>query len=92
MTATGTYINEYDDWYDVFVILNEPNDAPSFDEVDQISEAIKYHVSQVYVSAESLKKALDLYLAQLNLNCLEYGYQIIVKNYEVAKLYDEKRP
>lgn len=85
MTATGTYINEFDDWYDVYVILNEPNDDPTRTEVDRISEVVKYHVAKEYTSVENLKRALELYLSQIGLNCLDFGFQIIVRKYEAIK-------
>ena len=84
MTATGAYINEFDDWYDVYVILNEPNDDPNPNEVDRISEVIKYHAAQVYASAEDLKKALELYLEPIGLNCLDFGFRVVVTHYEAG--------
>lgn len=84
MTATGTYINEFDEWYDIYVILNEPNDDPNPNEVDRISEVVKYHAAQVYASAEDLKKALELYLEQIGLNCLDFGFRVVVTRYKAG--------
>lgn len=85
MTATGTYINEFDDWYDVYVILNEPNDEPKPNEVERISEVVKYHAAQVYASAEDLAKTLELYLEQIGLNCLDFGFHVMVTRYKARE-------
>lgn len=64
MVATGFYINVYDDKKDIFVILNEPNDEPTPEEVTKIEEVVRKDINE---------------LENLDLNCLKFGYQIIEK-------------
>lgn len=64
MVACGYYINVFDDDRDVFVILNEPNDAPTPEEVDVIEKIVDGDMKD---------------LANTDLNCLRYGYQVINK-------------
>lgn len=81
MTATGNYINEFDEWYDVYVILNEANDDPTPAEVDSISEVIKYHASQDYDSNAALENAIMIHLEGMDINCFDYGFHVVVMRY-----------
>ena len=81
MTATGLYINEFDEWYDVYVILNEPNSRPTPSEVNEISEVIKYHVSEAYDSIETLENAIRMHLENMDISCLDYGFHVVALRY-----------
>lgn len=82
MIATGKYINVFDDWYDVLVIINEANREPTIDEVSQIDEVVLYHVNETYDSIATLENAILMYLSMMDIECIDYGVQIIVRKYE----------
>ena len=65
MIATGKYINVFDDWYDVFVIINEANREPTIDEVSQIDEVVLYHVNETYDSIATLENAILMYFLNI---------------------------
>ena len=80
MVTTGYYINVlnpvYVDKYgkeiclpDVYVVLNEPNDEPTPEEVTKIEEAIS-KINPLAMSADG-KKAIE----DLNLNCTRFGFK-----------------
>ena len=84
MVTTGYYVNVFSVnnagitltgneryLYDLYVILNEPNDPPTPEEVTAIGEAIDaIHHSLVKDRAyEAVEK--------LNLNCTKFGFRIV---------------
>lgn len=80
--ATGSYINLYadDGKYDVFIILNEPNDAPTPEEVSIIQNKLDdlFKSNSAYI----MKRKVITRMAELELtdiNCLKYGYQLVFK-------------
>jgi len=85
MTATGMYINEFDDWYDVYVIINEPNREPTMDEIATITQVIKYHTYQVYDSIETLTSAITNYLNDMDIACLDFGFKVVALRYKARK-------
>lgn len=64
MVACGNYINVFDDYKDIYVVLNEPNDSPTPEEVDEIERIVDSDY-------KDLEKA--------ELNCLRYGYHVVDK-------------
>lgn len=84
MITTGTYINLWslaDGTYDVFIMLNEANDKPTPDEVDAIGEAIRPVFEDDSIKNAKKKKAAQKILDNLELNCLEFGGQIVVNQF-----------
>ncbi len=78
MIAVGNYINVYSDDrnndYDVFVILNESNDQPTPEEVGIIEREVK----AIYDSfSPDKRRETQEALDELDLNCLDYGCQVI---------------
>ena len=80
MVTTGYYINVFKPAYvdkygteiclpDVYVVLNEPNDEPTPEEVTKIEEAIN-KINPLAISADG-KKAIE----DLNLNCTKFGFK-----------------
>lgn len=80
MATTGYYINVFNPVYvdkygteiclpDVYVVLNEPNDEPTPEEVTKIEEAI-IKINPLAMSADG-KKAIE----DLNLNCTKFGFK-----------------
>lgn len=78
---TGQYINIYTDRrshnYDVFVILNEVNDAPTDTEVDIIESEIRPILENDAIDTSEKRNMLEKALDDLELNCLEYGYELV---------------
>lgn len=82
MITTGYYINAFkvgnieligaDRYlYDIYIILKEPNDEPTPEEVSKIEEAIdKMDPSTVRTNAAKVIELLDL-------NCTKYGFEVI---------------
>ncbi len=78
MTSVGTYINLWTTQgdYDVFITLNEANDLPTLDEVDEIENKI----GPIFESDEKEKqKVAEDVLNNLELNCLTFGGQVTVR-------------
>ncbi len=78
MTTVGTYVNlwttECD--YDVFITLNEANDPPTPDEVDEIDNKIR----PIFESDEKEKlKVAKNVLDNLGLHCLMFGGEVVIK-------------
>ena len=81
--ATGTYINVYyidrgRCVYDIYVILNEPNDEPSVEEVQAIYDAVTNLLAEKdrkykYVTTEEL----ELAIGKLGLSCTSLGIQVM---------------
>lgn len=85
MVATGNYVNVYDDSYDVFVILNEPNDPPGVDDVDVIEKVVNkvfLEHPEDYKSKGMISSRISEALDKLNFECMKYGYQILIKRYD----------
>ena len=82
MVAVGNYINVFSDDrnndYDVFIILNEPNDQPTPEEVDIIEREVKAIYDSF--SPDKRREAQEV-LDELDLNCLDYGCQVIERRY-----------
>lgn len=81
MVTTGYYINVFKPngvdlfgnehyLYDLYVVLNEPNDPPTPEEVTKIEEAIS-KINPLAMSADGNKAIEDL-----NLNCTRFGFKI----------------
>ena len=85
-TAFGYYVNVYDDWYDVMVIINEANDKPIASEIDMITDIVKFNATQVNDGVLDFENSVRRYLEETDIGCLDWGFQLIVLRYE-----DEKR-
>ena len=83
MIVIGNYVNVYDDWYDVFIILNEPNYEPRPDEIEDISNVVSFCCSEIYSSRFELSHAISEMLDEKQIDCLSFGYQVVVKRYKV---------
>lgn len=81
MVTTGYYINVFKPngvdlfgnehyLYDLYVVLNEPNDEPIPEEVTKIEEAISKINPMAF--AADVKGAIEA----LNLNCTRFGFRI----------------
>lgn len=81
MVTTGYYINAFKPngvdlfgnehyLYDLYVVLNEPNDEPTPEEVTKIEEAIS-EINPMAFAAD-VKGAIEA----LNLNCTRFGFRI----------------
>lgn len=75
--ATGAYVNVYGKGFDVFVILNEPNDAPDVFDVEKIETVVTNVATSKKVDKDSFEEVLSEKLEALELDCLMYGFQII---------------
>lgn len=77
-TAVGNYINvfaEEDGGADIFVLLNEANYPPQYDEVDRISDTIWNLIEEGCFREEDYVAALD----GLDLECLEMGFTVVIR-------------
>ena len=88
--AYGRYINIFfacDDFsYDVFVIINEPNDEPDVDEVETIKEVVHgIALSKKTMSAKAFKEAIVKALNELDINTLKYGCQVLAERSNYRK-------
>lgn len=83
MVTTGYYINVFkvrgvDDagighyFYDMYIILNEPNDLPTPEEVTKIEEA----VDKMDSSDAEIESKVSKVINDLGLNCTKYGFRI----------------
>ena len=78
---TGQYINIYTDRssrnYDVLIILNEANDAPTDTEVDIIESEIRPILENDMIDTSEKRAMSEKALDDLELNCLEYGCELV---------------
>lgn len=75
--ATGTYVNVYGKGFDVFVILNEPNDAPDVFDVEKIETVVTNVATSKKVDKDNFEEVLSERLDALELECLGFGFQIL---------------
>ena len=84
-SATGFYINIYKRGLrDVYIMINEPNDAPTCEEVGLIENIVtklmnKFDESYIPVDIETQENLIDEALVNIDINCLTYGYSVIVR-------------
>ena len=88
--AYGRYINIFfacDDFsYDVFVIINEPNDEPDAEEVEKIKSIVhSVALSKKTMSSKTFKEAIKKALDKLDINTLRYGCQVLAERSNYRK-------
>ena len=79
--ASGHYLNIYDEQgYDIFVIFNEPNDAPTADELSAIGNIVEQAIDSGIPEEDacgSFRNKLANLIEATNLPCVKYGVQVI---------------
>ena len=88
--AYGRYINIFfacDDFsYDVFIIINEPNDEPDVKEVETIKSVVhSIALSKKVMSSNAFKKAIEKALNELDINTLKFGCQVLAERSNIKK-------
>ena len=73
--ATGSYINIYDSFNDIFIILNEPNDPATPIEVQAISACVYNTMEELEFRFNRTK--IERAIEKLDLNCTKFGCQAI---------------
>ena len=68
ITAVGTYINVFNDRFDVCIIPNEANDPPKPDEVDAVEKVVEELLNEGCTDESEYCFKLNL----LDLNCMCY--------------------
>lgn len=77
--TSGNYMNLTDLGWDIFVILNEPNPAPTMSEYDTLSHIVEATVKEhASCGAECLKNILMEKIEFSGCCCVGYGVQLIV--------------
>lgn len=73
--ATGHYLNVYDKnrKRDIFVIFNEPNSAPTIEEVSILTELIERELEN-----KRDREALREIIENTKLDCVQFGVQVIM--------------
>ena len=71
-TTTGRYINVYkENDYDLYILLNEPNDPPAPDEVDKLAEIVD---KQMEISRDI--RDINIAIEDSGVHCARYGFRI----------------
>lgn len=82
--ATGMYINVYDAFNlckggrDIFIVINEGNDDPTPEEVDQIQKIVEQVFSDPnFQTVKEEYREIDKRLDNSGLNCIQCGFQLL---------------
>lgn len=81
-TATGNYLNVYDDLrggLDIFVLFNEANSEPTSEEISILENLITKEVGK-QGDVPGLRRHLTDIIEASGLDCVELGVQVIVKH------------
>lgn len=81
IVAVGTCINVFNDMFDVYITLNEPNDPPKPDEVDAVEKVVTELLD------EGCTNEINYYskLKDLELNCMRYGFGVHVHDFKLIR-------
>lgn len=81
-TATGNYMNVYDDLrggLDIIVLFNEANSEPTSEEISILENLITKEVGK-QGDVPGLRRHLTDIIEASDLDCVEFGVQVIVKH------------
>ena len=78
--STGHYLNLFEKkGADVFLIFNEVNREPTVDEIEILSSLIEREMNQnVFADRDQLREVLEKAVDMCNLECIEFGFQIVI--------------
>ncbi len=76
--GVGTYINVFDNKFDVYITLNEPNDPPEADEVDAVEKVVTELLNEGCTNEVNYYSKLN----SLDLNCMRYGFSVYIRDWE----------
>lgn len=84
MFSYGTYINLWtcEGDYDVFIIINEINTQPTFEEVIAIEEEARIIIHNYFYNEEKMKEVLLETIQNMDLECVREGVQIVINKLE----------
>ena len=80
-TATGTYLNVYEEHFggkDVVVLFNEANTPPTIEEISILENLIAKEVGK-QGDVPGLRRHLTDIIEASGLDCVEFGVQVIVQ-------------
>lgn len=79
--ATGHYINLYEEkGMDIFLILNEPNGEPNWEDMDEIVTAAESVIANNSgAEREKLMKLLEAAIELTDCESIKFGFQILIK-------------
>lgn len=68
---------------DIFIIFNEPNDKPTKEEIDIITDTIKKILKTNKNLARNMPSEVTIYteIIKTKLNCIRFGFQVILKDF-----------
>lgn len=81
-TATGNYMNVYDDLrggLDIIVLFNEANSEPTSEEISILENLIAKEVGK-QGDVSGLRRHLTDIIEASGLDCVEFGVQVIVQH------------
>lgn len=86
--CSGNYINIYEEngKCDIVLLINEPNRIPTIKELISLQNLIK-ETAQIFMESKSqnakqVQTEIERIVASCEYDCLEYGFQIFVTNWE----------
>lgn len=74
--ATGHYINIYNYYNDIYVVLNEPNDPPTIEQVEQTKKIIQDGINNNEIIGSFCKQSLSDKINEV----FPYGADVIFNN------------
>lgn len=68
---------------DIFIIFNEPNDKPTKEEIDIITDKIKKILKTNKNLAPDLSSEVKIYteIIRTKLNCIRFGFQVLIRDF-----------
>lgn len=68
---------------DIFIIFNEPNDEPTKEEIDIITDKIKKILKTNENLAPNLSSEVKIYTEIIitKLNCIKFGFQVVLRDF-----------
>jgi hypothetical protein len=68
---------------DIFIIFNEPNDEPTKEEIDIITDTIKKILKTNKKLDLNMTSEVKIYteILRTKLNCIRFGFQVVLKNF-----------
>lgn len=70
---------------DIFIIFNEPNDKPTKEEIDIITDKIKKTLKTNKNLAPDLSSEVKIYteIIRTKLNCIKFGFQVVLRDFKL---------
>lgn len=68
---------------DIFIIFNEPNDKPTKEEIDIITDKINKILKTNKNLAPNLSSEVKIYteIIRTKLNCIKFGFQVVLRDF-----------